>query len=200
MADRSPALSGGAAEAGGIGTLARSDLMAQNRRSARKRRPRNQDLRTKSRRKATTKRARARPRRQQPDVQAQIFQVFAEQADSLWGGLVDQCRQFADGFNNHVGAQELKIRADATTLRAAYRKGDAELFVTLDKTLRYVQCWVNAGCDANGCCSTDQPPVGMTVRGDALHFAFGGEIVTDEHLAITLLTQLTNGNFAQEGS
>ena len=174
--------------------------MAQNRRTVQKRRLKNQDLRTKSRRKARTKRARPRRGRQQPDVQAQIFQVFAEQADSLWSGLVDQCRQFADGFNNHVGAQELKIEADAATLRAAYPKGDAELVVTLDKIQRYVQCWVNAGCGANGCCTTDQPPVGMTVRGDALQFAFGGEIVTDEHLAITLLTQLTNGNVAPEGS
>jgi hypothetical protein len=128
-----------------------------------------------------------------------VFRVFAEQADSLWSRFANQCRQFAEGFNTQLGAPALKVEADATTLRAAYPKGEAELVVTLDKAERYVECWVNSACGAEGGCSTNQP-VGMTVRDNALHFAFGGEIVTDEHLAITLLTQLTNGNFGEEAS
>jgi hypothetical protein len=172
-----------------------------------KRRSSNQKRWTTSK-KGSTKGTRAKPRdrrakalrRKRPDLQEHVFQVFAEQADSLWSGFAHQCRQFAEGFNNQVGAPELNLEADATTLRAAYPKGDAELLVTLDKTERYVQCWMNTGCGTEGCCSTNQPPVGMTVRDNALHFAFGGEVVTAEHLAITLLTQLTNGNFAQEPS
>ena len=49
------------------------------------------------------KAARARKRRKSPDLQAQVFRVFADQADSLWRGFTDQCRQFADGFNAHLG-------------------------------------------------------------------------------------------------
>ena len=153
--------------------------------------------RPKSRLRARTKPARARPR-PKADLQARVFRVFARQADSLWSGFADQCRQFADGFNTQFGAPELTIEADATTLRAAYPKGDAELVVTLDKGERYVQCWINCGCDTHGNCSTNQQPVGMTVRGDVLHFAYGGDVVSDERLAIQLLTQLTNGNTEPE--
>jgi hypothetical protein len=126
-----------------------------------------------------------------------VFLVFAQQADALWSGLAEQCRQFADGFNNQLGAPELTLEIDATTVRAAYPKGDAELFVKLDKAERYVQCWLNTDC-ADGNCTGDQPPVGMMVRDDSLHFALGGEIVSAERLAITLLTQLTGGSSEQE--
>ena len=57
-----------------------------------------------------------------------------------------------------------------------------------------MECWINCGCDTHGNCSTNQQPVGMTVRGDSLHFAYAGDVVSDERLAIQLLTQLTNGN------
>ena len=163
-------------------------------------RSRAQNRQTKSKRTSRTTSSRGKPRRKQDDLQQRVFQVFAEQADSLWSRLADQCRQFADGFNKQLGAAELMVETDATTLRAAYPKGDAELFVKLDRTERYVQCWLNTGCATYGSCCTDQPPVGMTVRGNALHFAFGGEIVSDEHLAITLLTRLTSTSAEPEES
>jgi hypothetical protein len=151
-------------------------------------------LTRRSRVKARDRRATTVRRKRPPDLQERMLQVFEEQADSLWSGFADQCRQFAEGFNHQLGGPELKVDADATTLRAVYPKGEAELFLTLDKAERYVQCWVNAGCGAEACCSPNQLPVGMTVRDDALHFAFGGEVVSDEYLAITLLTQLTSGH------
>lgn len=132
-------------------------------------------------------------RRKQPDLQERVFKAFAGQADSLWSGFADQCRQFAEGFNNQLGAPELTVEADATTMRAAYPKGEAELVVTLDRAERYVQCWLKARCGIETCCSPNQLPVGMTVSDDALRFAYAGEVVTDERLAIMLLTQLTNG-------
>src|SRR5688572_28794103 len=143
--------------------------------------------------KRRTKSSRGKPRRKQDDMQARAFQAFAEQADSLWSRLADQCRQFADGFNHRLGSAELKIEADASSLRAAYPKADAELVVTLDRSERYVQCRMNSGC-STGACNTDQPPVGMTVRGHVLHWAFAGDVVSDERLAITLLTELTRGD------
>jgi len=127
-----------------------------------------------------------------------MFRVFADQADTLWSSLTDQCRQFAHAFNRELGADELRVEADTTTLRAAYPKADTELFVQLDKTDRYVECWLNSGCTTYGSCATDQRPVGLTVKDDALRFVLGGEIVTEEQLAIMLLTQLTSGNDEQQ--
>jgi hypothetical protein len=147
-----------------------------------------------SNRKSRTVSARAKTRRSEDDLQARIFKVFAEQADSLWSDLTEQCRQFADAFNRELGANELQIEADDTMLRAAYPKGDAELFFRLDKGERYLQCWLNTGCAAYGSCATDQPPVGLTVTGGALHFALRGEIVSDEQLAIAMMTRLTTGD------
>jgi hypothetical protein len=144
--------------------------------------------------------SRAKPRRRRPDLQERVFQVFAEQVDSLWSGLTDQCRQFADGFNNELGGTELRLEADETTLRAAYPRGDAELFVTLDRSERYLQCWLNTGCATYGTCLTNQTPVGLTVKDDALRLMLAGEVVSDEQLAITLLTQLTSGDPEPEES
>ena len=131
------------------------------------------------------------------DLQKRAFRVFAEQADPLWAGLTDQCRQFADGFNKALGAEELHIQAAPTTLRVAYPRADAELFVQLDKGERYVQAMLNTGCATYGNCLTDQPLVGLTVNGNQLHFVLAGEVVSDERLAVILLTQLTSGKSDQ---
>ena len=163
-----------------------------------KRRSRTQHRRSTPKQKAKRAGDRRTKRHKRPDLQARVFRVFAAQADSLWSGFADQCRQFAEGFNDQLGTTELIVEADATTVRATYPKGERELLVTLDKAERYVQCWVNTGCGTEGCCGTSQPPVGMMVRDNALHFAFGGEAVTDERLAIALLTQLTSGNAAEQ--
>ncbi len=165
---------------------------------ARKRRAGSPNAQIKSKQTSRTTSSRVKPRRKQPDLQERIFQVFAEQADSLWSRLADQCRQFADGFNDKLGAPELQVEADATTLRAAYPRAEAELFLKLDKTERYLECWLNSGCATDGSCATCQRPVGLTVRGNTLQFALGGEVVSDERLAITLLTQLTSGDSEEE--
>jgi hypothetical protein len=133
-------------------------------------------------------------------MQQRTFQIFAEQADSLWSRLTDQCRQFAYGFNQAVGAPALEVQAEPDTLRVAYPRGDAELFLRLDKAERYVQAWLNTGCATYGHCLTDQLPVGLTVNGSELQFALRGDTASDERVAVTLLTQLTTGNAEQERS
>jgi hypothetical protein len=145
-------------------------------------------------------RSRRKPSRQPIDLQQRTFQVFAEQADSLWSRLTDQCRQFAYGFNQAVGAPALEVQAEPTTLRVTYPRGDAELFVQLDKVERYVQAWLNTGCVTYGSCLTAPLPVGLTVNGNELQFALGGDIASDEQVAVTLLTQLTSGNGEPERS
>ena|ERR1700722_18093239 len=148
----------------------------------------------------TVSSSRRKPSRKPLDQQERTFQVFAEQADSLWSRLTDQCRQFAYGFNEAVGAPALQVQAESNTLRVAYPRGDAELFFQLDKVERYLQAWLNTGCATYGSCLSDALPVGLTVRGNELQFAFRGDVASDEHLAVTLLTQLTNGNAEQDQS
>jgi hypothetical protein len=130
------------------------------------------------------------------DVQQHVFRVFAAQADSLWDGLTDQCRQFAHGFNQAIGAPALQVLAEPTTLRVAYPQADAELFFQFDRGERFLQAWMNTGCATYGTCLTDLLPVGLTVRGKVLRFALKGDVASDEQLAVTLLTQLTSGSSA----
>jgi hypothetical protein len=153
----------------------------------------------KARARAASSRRRT-PSRKPLDLQQRTFQVFAEQADSLWSRLADQCRQFADGFNQAVGAHELQVQAEPTKVRVAYPRADAELFFQLDKTERYVQAWLNTGCATYGNCLTDTLPVGLTVNGNELQFVLRGDIASDERVAVTLLTQLTTGNSELEQS
>jgi hypothetical protein len=164
-----------------------------------KRRTRKEVRRVKSKpRSRAASSSRRRPSRKPLDLQQRTFQVFAEQADSLWSRLTDQCRQFADGFNQAVGAPALQVEAEPTKVRVAYPQGDAELFLQLDKAERYVQAWLNTGCATYGNCLTDQLPVGLTVNGNELQFVLRGDIASDERVAVTLLTQLTTGSAEQE--
>jgi hypothetical protein len=166
---------------------------------ARKRRTGKPNRQTKSKPKSrAVPSSRGKSSRKPLDLQTRAFRVFAEQVDPLWTGLADQCRQFAYGFNTALGAQELHVQAAPTTLRVAYPRGDAELFVQLDRAERYVQAMLNTGCATYGSCLTDQAAVGLTVNGNKLHFVLAGEVVSDERLAVTLLTQLTSGKSEQE--
>jgi hypothetical protein len=147
---------------------------------------------SKRQRRAVSPSARASARRA-PDLQARAYQVFAEQADSLWNDLADQCRQFANGFNQALGSRELHVEAEGTTLLVAYPRAEAVLRVALDKTERYVQATLDTGCAARGTCAADQPVVGLTVNGNDLRFVLAGEVVSNERLVVALLTKLTSG-------
>jgi hypothetical protein len=136
--------------------------------------------------------------RKTPDLQERAYQVFAEQADPLWKDLTDQCRQFADGFNQALGSNELHVEAAGTAIRVDYPRAEAVLRVTLDKTERYVQATLDTGCAERGSCATDQPVVGLTVNGNDLRFVLAGEVVSNERLAVELLTKLT-GRTSEQG-
>jgi hypothetical protein len=119
--------------------------------------------------------------------------VFAEQADALWNRLADQCHQFANGFNGALGVPTLYVHADAKSVRVEYPQIDARLFFQLDRDERYLDAWISTGCATHGTCLTDRLPVGLTVNGDELQFVLGGDVISDERLAVSLLTQLTTG-------
>jgi hypothetical protein len=146
----------------------------------------------------TTSSSRGRSAPKRPDLQERAFQVFAEQADPLWTDLTDQCRQFAEGFNRALGGRELHVQAAPTTLRVTYPRADAELLVELDKAERYVQATLNTGGVTDGSCPACQPAVGLTVNGDELQFVLSGEVISNERLAVALLTQLTSAQSEQE--
>jgi hypothetical protein len=168
-----------------------------------KRRPEKTDRRAKLKPKPKSRSALSSRRRPSPktlDLQQRAFRAFANQADSLWSGLTNQCQQFAEGFNQAAGGPALQVHVESTTVRVAYPPGDAELFLQLDKDERYVQAWLNSGCTTYGSCLSDQLPVGLTVTGDELQFVLRGDIVSDEHVAVVLLTQLTSGTADQEPS
>jgi hypothetical protein len=165
---------------------------------ARKRLPENQSRqRTSKRKRRTVSPSGRKSSRKTPDLQERAYQVFAEQADPLWNDLTDQCRQFADGFNQALGSSELHVEAAGTTLRVEYPRAEAVLRLTLDKTERYVQATLDSGCAARGSCATDQPIVGLTVNGNDLRFVLAGEVVSNERLAVELLTKLTSPTSGQ---
>jgi hypothetical protein len=120
--------------------------------------------------------------------------VFAEQADSLWSRLAEECRQFAEGFNEALGSRGLEVHADRETLQVAYPQAEIELLMELDKSERYIQASFNSGPPSARSRFTDPLSVGLTVSGNQLRFVLGGDVVSEEHVAVTLLTQLTSGN------
>jgi len=169
--------------------------MAQKRRAGKQKR----QPKSKPKSRAVASSRRKSPRRR-VDLQKRAFEVFAKQVDPLWSGLTTQCRQFADGFNKALGAEELFVQSAPTTLRVAYPRADVELLLQLDKAERFLQASLNTDCAASGTCVADQPSVGLTVNGNELQFVLRGEVVSDERLAVTLLTQLTRGTSEQEQS
>ena len=166
----------------------------------RKRRAEQQSRQGTSKRKRRTVSPSVRKSARVPDLQARAYQVFAEQADPLWSDLTDQCRQFAHGFNQALGSTELHVNTEGTTLLVAYPRAEAVLRVALDKGERYVQATLDTGCAARGTCAADQPVVGLTVNGNDLRFVLAGEIVSNEQLAVELLTKLTRGTSEGEQS
>jgi hypothetical protein len=154
---------------------------------------------TRTRRKAKSRSAKVatsrRPRAEDPDaLQRRILRTFDEQADSLWSRLANHCREFASGFNQAVGEPVLIVEADPTTLRVTYPRAETELFMQLDKSDRLLLARVNNGCDASVCTDCSPAlPVGLTVSGDRLQLVLRGDVTPDEQVAVTLLTELTNG-------
>ncbi len=49
---------------------------------------------------------------------------------------------------------------------------------------------MTTGCTNFGSCITDQAPVGMTILSGQLRFLFRGQAVSEEELAVKILTDL----------
>jgi len=118
------------------------------------------------------------------------FDVFDRQIDSLWDRLTNECRHFAQGFNQEMGAHQLLVERIDAGLMVRLTTDGAEAFFQLDRTGRHVSVAMTTGCTNFGSCITDQAPVGLTILSGQLRFLFRGEAVSEEELAVKILTDL----------
>lgn len=118
------------------------------------------------------------------------FDVFDQQIDPLWDRLTNECRQFAQGFNQEMGAHQLLVESISAGLMVRSTTDGAEAFFQLDRTARHVSVAMTTGCTSFGSCITDQAPVGLTILDGQLRFLFRGEAVSEEELAVKILTDL----------
>ena len=118
------------------------------------------------------------------------FDVFDQQIDPLWDRLTNECRHFAQGFNQEMGAPQLLVERIDAGLMVRLTTDGAEAFFQLDRTGRHVSVAMSTGCTNFGSCITDQAPVGLTILGGQLRLLFRGEAVSEEELAVKILTDL----------
>jgi hypothetical protein len=123
-------------------------------------------------------------------AEQRAFAVFDQQIDPLWDRLTNQCRQFAQGFNQEIGAHQLSVESIAAGLMVRSTTDGAEAFFQLDRTGRHVSVAMTTGCTNFGSCIRDQAPVGLTILGGQLRFLFRGQAVSEEELAVNILTDL----------
>ena len=133
---------------------------------------------------AQQKRGTARRKRRTPSAAQRAFAVFDQQIDPLWGRLTNECRHFAQGFNQEMGAHQLLVESIDAGVMVRLTTDGAEAFVQLDRTGRHVSVAMTTGCTNFGSCITDQAPVDLTILDGQLRFLFRGEAVSEEELAV----------------
>lgn len=123
--------------------------------------------------------------------------LFDRQIDTLWSGLGSQCQEFADGYNHELGIRELDVYRHADLIVVRFADG-GELGVQLDRVHRAVSGWISSGC-ATGRCSIESPPLGLAIQKGRLRFAYAARGISEEDLAVRLLSQLTGASEAAGG-
>ena len=139
---------------------------------------------------ARQKRGTAPRKGRSPSAALRAFDLFDQQIDPLWDRLTNECRQFAQGFNQEMGARQLLVETIAAGLMVRSTTDGAEAFFQLDRTGRHVSVVMRTGCTNFGSCITDQAPVGLAVLGGQLRFLFRGDAISEEDLAVRILTDL----------
>jgi hypothetical protein len=123
-------------------------------------------------------------------AEQRAFDVFDQQIDPLWNRLTNECRQFAQGFNQEMGAHQLLVESTAAGLMVRSTTDGAEAFFQLDRTGRHVSVAMTTGFANLGSCITDQAPVALVILGGQLRFLFRGDAISEEDLAVKILTDL----------
>ena len=133
---------------------------------------------SKARRNEGTKAGRQAERQQAAETEA--LALFDRQIGPLWDRLEDQCRQFAQGFNQEMGANQLHVDSNPAGLMVRLPTDGAEAFFQLDRDARHVSVMLSTGCTSFGSCITDQAPVGLAILDGQLRFLFGGAAISEE--------------------
>jgi hypothetical protein len=123
-------------------------------------------------------------------AEKRAFEVFDQQIGPLWDRLTTECNQFAEGFNREMGADQLRVESNPAGLMVRLTTDGAEAFFQLDRTARHVSVAMTTGCTNFGSCITDQAPVGLAIMDGQLRFLFGGSPISEEELAVRILTDL----------
>lgn len=139
---------------------------------------------------AQPKRRTARRKSRTPSSAQRAFDLFDQQIDPLWDRLTNGCRHFARGFNQEMGAHQLLVESIDAGVMVRLTTDGAEAFFQLDRTGRHVSVAMTTGCTNFGSCITDQAPVGLTILDGQLRLLFRGEAVSEEELAVKILTDL----------
>lgn len=123
-------------------------------------------------------------------AQKRSFEIFDQQIDSLWNRFAGECRLFAQGFNQEIGADQLRIEENPAGLLVRFTADGAEVFFQLDRAERHIACIMTSGCTSFGSCITEHAPVGLTIVEGQLQFVYGGSLASEEDLAVRVLTSL----------
>jgi hypothetical protein len=126
----------------------------------------------------------------QKAAEKRAFDLFDQQIGPMWDRLANDCRQFAEGFNQEMGADQLRVEMNPAGLMVRLTPDGAEAFFQLDRTSRHVSVAMSTGCTNFGSCITDQAPVGLAILDGQLRFLFNGAAVSEEELAVRILTDL----------
>jgi hypothetical protein len=156
----------------------------QKRRSAQKGRTSAQNVR------AARRQGPAASSKQRKAAEKRAFDLFDRQIEPLWNRLENECREFADGFNREMGADQLRVESNPAGLMVRLPTDGAEAFFQLDRTARHVSVAMTTGCTNFGSCITDQAPVGLAILDGQLRLLFGGRAISEEELAVKILTDL----------
>jgi hypothetical protein len=149
--------------------------------------------RTRKRRTSTRIRRAAAPPIDADALKKRRAETFEQQVQSVWSRFGEECRRFADGFNNEIGSRQLHVETHPDTVVVTFASG-GEAVVQLDREQKHVACWIKSSCDAFGSCIVDRPPIGLTIDDDRLQFVYGAGLMSEDGLAVRLLTDLVQSN------
>jgi hypothetical protein len=143
------------------------------------------------RRRSTKSRRAARARIEA--LRKRLAEIFEQQVQSVWSRFGAECHQFAEGFNNEIGSHQLHVETNPDTVVVRFASG-GEAVVQLDREHKHVGCWITSSCNGFGSCIVEQPPIGLTIDDDRLHFMYGASLMSEDDLAVKLLTDLVQSN------
>jgi hypothetical protein len=127
------------------------------------------------------------------EEQRALGNLFHQQVAPLWSRFGNECRQFADGFNAEWGSRKLQIELGSDVVMAKVA-GGGEVLVQLVRENQHVFCVMTSGCTDMGACCVDQLPLGLSIADGRLGFVYGADAMSEESLAVKLLTDLVQMN------